>query len=671
MTPDLEHFLDLATRPLEAEPGMREEAKGELMARVGHAGVPYEMLDLRPPVERLEANPPRNPWPRRAALLATVVVSLVTVTTSVSLQSREFTLMTTASMMSFTSRMGGGTFANENPLLADYVRNHAPNLPLGTVVLQGGESETEPGLWLAQHPDDLAMFQEQVSRRLRITTAWTGLSDPEKDVISRLDPGNALWPLMQVVPHVKTANGGSSYRGGGGGPPVTDEAAFQSALRLFSEAAAKSSYSDRSLSLKRRQIDAFPRSRSITDDMIVAGFTEMVSPPFEAYNLSLHPLAAVQCERLVKAGDQEGLRKFFGEWKQLIVLIVNSAEPVDPENDGAISQLQGMGEPFADAFDKLGMVVEKAEVEELQKTLAGNGHSLSSAPPEIEAIAGLRVSALSSLPRDLTVDQLRPSRRTELAFFDRMMGSFLAVLGLIFTGLVGLETCRRSRIVKGMARGLTPLFRMEDHLWIAGLGLAFPWLWWWAFTRISPLGLRDLKFDEWYVLVWVLQPIAAFIFGLVMLLQTARWRWGKQGGFLCLGGSLPWLGWIAAALAGMALPASGILCHLSLNDDETAIFLVGVFSMSACGLLWLLWEGIMILFTPRSSALRPNLVMRSLLPWSFAGVLTLMAGVAVSTKMERHWFLKDPLLPTWTSKTHLNALEERAAAEWSASMQQP
>jgi len=46
-----------------------------------------------------------------------------------------------------------------------------------------------------------------------------------------------------------------------------------------------------------------------------------------------------------------------------------------------------------------------------------------------------------------------------------------------------------------------------------------------------------------------------------------------------------------------------------------------------------------------------------------------MAAVAVSTKMERIWFLKDPLLPTWTSKTHLNALEERAAAEWKASVQ--
>jgi hypothetical protein len=30
---------------------------------------------------------------------------------------------------------------------------------------------------------------------------------------------------------------------------------------------------------------------------------------------------------------------------------------------------------------------------------------------------------------------------------------------------------------------------------------------------------------------------------------------------------------------------------------------------------------------------------------------------------ERHWFAKDPLFPAWTSKTHVNALKERVAAE--------
>jgi hypothetical protein len=86
--------------------------------------------------------------------------------------------------------------------------------------------------------------------------------------------------------------------------------------------------------------------------------------------------------------------------------------------------------------------------------------------------------------------------------------------------------------------------------------------------------------------------------------------------------------------------------------------------MGSFGLLWLLWEGIMNLFTLRASALRPNLVMRVLLPWTFAGILTLLAAYGVSTYMERRWFAKDPLLPSWTSKTHRNAFEERRAEKW-------
>lgn len=672
MTPDLERFLDLATRPLEANPGMRDEAKGELMGRVSHTGVPHEMLDLRLPLERLETTTPRKPWPRRVALLLALVVSIVSLGVGSAILGREYALMSMATMLTFMRNFGGGPSNVENPLLLEYVQKNAPGLPLGRDLMSEGRDEDDAEAWLAEHPDDLAMVQEKVMRKLKVSTTWSGLEEPEKSTIARLDPDNALWPLIQVVPHIEKATSGSSRYGGGIAPtPVADEAEFQTALRLFSEAAAKSSYTDRSPSLKRRQIDAFPPSRSLADDLIVTGFSGIVSPPFESYGSSLGMLAAVQCERLVTAGDKGGLVKFFNEWKRLVGLIADPVNSIHWEDESVVYQVKQMADSFDDAFDKLGMAVEKAEVEEQRKLLEGTGHGLWSAPPEIEAAAGARISATSSLPRDLTVEQLMPSRRTELAFFDRTMGLFLTFLALLFTGLVGLETCRRSRIVKAMARGLVPLFRREDHLWIAGLGLAFPWLWWWAFTRVSPLGLRDLKFDEWYVVTWVLQPIAAFIFGMVMLLQTARWRWGKQGGFLCLGGSLPWLGWVVAALAGLALPASGGLRYLTLNADQTGIFLIGVFSMSACGLLWLLWEGIMNLFTPRSSALRPNLVMRALLPWSFAGVLTLMASVAVSTKMERHWFLKDPLLPTWTSKTHLNALEERVAAERQASMQKP
>jgi len=213
---------------------------------------------------------------------------------------------------------------------------------------------------------------------------------------------------------------------------------------------------------------------------------------------------------------------------------------------------------------------------------------------------------------------------------------------------------------------LTPLFRREDHVWIAALGLALPWLWWWTITRMTPLGWRDGNIDDgWVVLVWLLQSVATFTLAAVMLLQAARWRWTVRGGFLGLGGSLPWIGWGVAALTALSIPVAGSLCYFrgSMGTDDVGLFLIGVAGMAACGLLWLMWHGIMTLFTPRSGALRPNLTMRAVLPWAMTGVATLLVSAAISTAMERYWFAKDPLFPSWTSKTHVNALEERVAKD--------
>jgi hypothetical protein len=312
------------------------------------------------------------------------------------------------------------------------------------------------------------------------------------------------------------------------------------------------------------------------------------------------------------------------------------------------------------------MAVEKADVEGQMKVLERLTTNPPPLPMEISETAGLRVESEGRLPLNLTLEEAIPSRRVELSFIDRIVATSFSSLTLVFAGIVAFETCRRSRIVKGMARGLIPLFRSEDHAWIAALGIALPWLWWWAITRMSPLGWREGGFEEpWATLVWTLQFAAALVFAAVMLIQTARWRWGTRGGFLGLGVPMPWIGWGVAALTALAIPAAGSLRYFvdSLSDDETGFFLLGVAGMVACGNLWLLWQGVMTLFTPRSGALRPNLTMRVTLPWAMTGVATLLAGVVVSAMMERHWFAKDPLFPASTSKTHVNALEERLARE--------
>ncbi|MCW1924510.1 hypothetical protein OKA05_18235 [Luteolibacter arcticus] len=661
MTPDVEQFLDLATRPLEATPGEREEAKGELMSRIAHAGVPYEMLDLAEPLERLQKAKPAKHGLRRAALIAGALLITGGAAVASRTLAHELLMMSQAGMMSVQIRFGGfGSEAVPPEPLLHHVRSRAPGLPLGLHPQAGAAEETASAL--QKNPDDLPMWQEHVTRQVR-ESSWSGLAQEESDAIARLDADNALWPLIQVTPHMEKVKQTSTFSLPGGVAIMEPE--FQSALQRFSEAAAKSVYRDHSRALKRRQLDAFPPDQSLSDSVVSTGFADLASSPTGTISDGFESLAKTHCERLVAAGDKAGLLKFFEEWKLVLHLILRSEAPGALDYSGVLSQVTRMETTISGAFVELGMTAEAGEAEHLVKGISNVIYSGGSGaiPPELEGVAGARIDAESLIPLGLTAEELRPSRSAELCYFDRILGTILVVLSLVFTGLVALETCRRSKVVKAMARGLTPLLHPRDQWWIGGLGLALPWLWWWAIVRMSPLGMRDAKFEEWTALVWLLQPVAGVAFGMVMLLQATRWRWGVRGGFIGLGVSLPWTGWGAAALTGSAIPSAGAIRYLPLNDDETAAWLLGVAGMAACGVLWFLWQGIMNLFTPRSGALRPNLTMRAALPWAIAGVATLLASVAVVTAMERYWFAKDPLFPSWTSKTHINAIEERADRE--------
>jgi hypothetical protein len=663
MTPEVERFLDLATRPLEASPGDREEARGELMSRKAHGGVPYELLDLGESIARLEAAKPPKPGLRRSLLLSGAILLTAAVVAATAFLVWEIILMSQAGFISNLARYSVTSLPDSNftPVLK-HARSTAPALPLGLHPRAGTLEETSEAL--EKSPEDLAMLQEHILRRLRDGTGWKGFTPEEQETIDRLDPDNALWSLIQLKPSLSKATGYSGYYHGVGST-VTSEPDFEEALRLFSEATSKPAYFDRSDSLKRRQLDAFPPARSLSEFMIATGFTGLVSPPFD-YSGSLGTLTKFHTTRLIAAGDKEGLVKFSREWKQLNKIVVGSPESGETDYSGVFYQLTDMGRSLGEAFDKLGMAVEKAGVEGQMKVLERLTTSPPSLPKEITETAGLRLESEGRLPMNLTFEEAIPSRRVEFSFFDRITTTAFSCLALVFAGLVAFETCRRSRIVKGMARGLMPLFRMEDHAWIAALGIALPWLLWWSVSRMSPLGWREGGFEEpWPTLVWTLQFSAGLVFAAVMLLQTARWRWGVRGGFLGLGVPLSWIGWGVAALTALAIPVAGSLRYFvdSLSNDESGYFLLGVAGMVACGILWLLWQGVMTLFTPRSGALRPNLTMRAALPWALTGVATLLVTVVVSAMMERHWFAKDPLFPAWTSMTHVNALKERLAKE--------
>jgi hypothetical protein len=663
MTPEVERFLDLATRPLEASPGDREEAKGELMSRMAHGGVPYEMLDLDEPLGRLEGAKPAKTGLRRSLLASGAFLLTAAVVAVTAFLVWEILLMSQAGFIA--NRYSYGALGPGSEAVLKHARSVAPALPLGLHSIAGSSRETLEAL--EKTPEDLAMLQEHIVRHVRAETGWISYTTEEQEIIARLDPDNALWSLIRIAPLLSKATrspsaGGHYY---GIGSTITSEPEFQEALRLFSEAALKPAYFDRSDSLKRRQLDAFPPARTLSEFMIATGFSGMASPPLN-YSGSLGTLAKLHTTRLIAAGDRGGLVIFYLQWSQLSKTVVGSPESGETDYSGTFYQLVEVGRWLREAFDKLGMAAESADTVRQINVLERLTTSPLTLPKEITDTAGLRLESEGRLPINLTLEEALPSRRVELSFFDRIVATSFSSLALVFAGLVAFETCRRSRIVKGMARGMMPLFRGEDHAWIAALGIALPWLWWWVITRMSPLGWREGGFEEpWPTLVWTLQFSAGLVFAAVMLLQTARWRWGIRGGFLGLGVSLSWIGWGVAAVVALAIPVAGSLRYFvdSLSNDESGYFLLGVTGMVACGGLWLLWQGVMTLFTPRSGALRPNLAMRVTLPWAMTGVATLLASVVISAMVERHWFAKDPLFPASTSRTHVNALKERVAKE--------
>ncbi|HEY1120615.1 MAG TPA: hypothetical protein VGE67_03410, partial [Haloferula sp.] len=374
----MERFLDLATRTLEANPNEREEAKGELMSRIGHSGVPYEMLDLAGPLERLNGAKPAKHGLRRSLLLAGALLLLTAAVTTTGLLIWQTFLMTQASFIATQSRYQGTIhYDSEDMRVVEYVRSLAPSLPLGLDETRGAE---EAAKLFEKHPDDLPMFQEQVVRRLREADNRVELTDGEKKTISRLDPDNALWPLIQITPSLTKAIGSSptrySYRSSGA--TITSEPDFQEALRLFSEAANKTTYIDHCPSLMRRQLDAFPPARSLHESEIAAEFSRLASQPFTYNSGNLGSLANLHCDRLVAAGDSEGLSKFYREWKQLSTLVIRSPQSGDYDYSDIFHQLEDVARKLDESIVKLGMAAEKVGIDERRQIL---NNVINNAPP--------------------------------------------------------------------------------------------------------------------------------------------------------------------------------------------------------------------------------------------------------------------------------------------------
>ena len=609
-------FIELATRPLEDQPGIRDEARGELMGRLAYSGPPGPALEAA--VKRLEESTPRR-W--RGEALAAGLTGLF--------------------CAGFAAFHMVGLFQEARSVMEMTTYHYSG----GIAGVAGAESEAPPG--------DPAAYEEHAQAYFH---SPSGLPPDYRQTWERIDPHNGIWPAREGLQRINEAIDPS-----GGG--VIDETAFTEALALLKEASEAREFHSYALERNRPKLMEMKRPGTWAGEAGFSSFADSLSYDFSLIRnpATLRALFRIQAERLEKAKDAEGLRNLIGVWERLGAGLVSSATY---ESDLTLMDgLREGGSEMVIVAKRMGMGAEEAK---LDRQVTGIQSALVTSFPFGRPDRGMGVMAWANSgfsPAHEDPSVFTPGRNAEHALLDRVLALASLVLLLLIFCLACFESVRRGRRINGLASGLAPLFQAKDLLWISGLGVALPLTWYLGITRLTPLGCRDIGLPHLPCPPVIIQAVAALLFVGVMLMQTIYWRITRHASFVALGRRLV-LGWLVAAIPGVVIPLTGAVRALSGRQDD---YLLGMLVALGIPALWLLWHLGATLFSTKDNALRGVLLARNMVAPLAALLIFLAASLPLSLAAEKGWLARDEISrgePSLGGMTKLEwrSLEQKKAA---------
>ncbi len=615
------HFIELATRPLEDAPEIREEARGELLGRLAHA----DEAELEPALGRMAKVVPRH---RRGVAAACWALWLV--------------LAGIAGWQTWRAvhEWTGLNFSGKPDLgrLAAHLDAEQREFVSARFQASPGEVLSSLEHLKNRHPDDPRFYEDYASKYMGDLKK----APPDyRETWQRLDPDNGIWPLYEAGHKALDAQTGKT---------TWDEASETEAMELFAEAGRAKRFTWHLPGLQQQRAALLAEPQDIGEQLRFVRFA-ITQTWLERYqpNIALGKVVARHAEHLASAKDPERLRALISCWER-----VGAAMAESSQTSMSLLMLSNFLKPSARALElaahDLGMAEQEAELQRKQLLF-----SKVTASPRGGGNYQLRsyFAGMLGTRDELDPATFEPGRRMEYAMLDRGTGVTAAILLLLVMAGVIFEAYRRGRRVNGMAEGLALLLQPVDGLWCLGLGLLLPLSYYLAVTRLTPLGCRDwgafngFSFStrpwEWLLAPAFIQPAAGLLLVLCCLVQATRWRIARRMGFLGLGRQPRWLLWLVPLVAALLLPMSGIARWLTPKDPQYR-FLIASAAATGLPLLWLLWQAVVGLGSGKERALGGVLLSRNLiLP---LGLLTaLLLGSWLPLKQQEHeWFLKDEFI---------------------------
>lgn len=604
------HFIEMATRPLEDQPGIRDEARGELMERLSRIDPAEREAVAEAAMARLAKSEPGRWTPKAIALvLAWLVMAGV------------------CGHWGYSFYRQGDDFANRWQSATDPSHRMAEgslsNVPAAEFTT-AADYEASLGSGTVQFPSLPANYRE----------VWM-----------KLDEGNGAWSWREAL-HL--------------------------AREVFSKSASTTP-ADLAMARKRLEEAArAPRFEIYTPER-QAGRLAAVAPVRDALELTiradggvyrwlgsldsrreiLKELLRLNAQPLVDAKDQEGLRAAIRDWETLSVRL--AAEALTADDLGTAADLIAAGEALQSAATDLGM---SAEAERLDQQIDTMDHDDPKSFPTTPDPAASMMARTIYYPRAGLPDlDFKPGRMLEYTLIERVLALAAVVPVLLALAMVLIETVKRSPRVNGLASGLGPIFDGRDGLWLIGLGVLAPFAWYWTITRLTPLGGRDFAFADADYPPVVLQALGGLLLLLVMIVQTGQWRIARRGAGIGLGPRMLWPGWLAGGAAAVVVPLAGIGRFLSRSDQEQ--FLMMTLATASIPLLWLLWRGGALFFGPGSNALGGVLLARATtLPLALSAAALLIAYPLLLSQ-EKDWLAQDRVTG-WDRAHGTTCLEARS-----------
>lgn len=637
MTPEHEHFADLATRTLDASPDLREEARAEVLGRLAHGRGGIEDATAR-----LESKRPRAWWKSggwgMVALVALAVWAALLARQGVSETRQLHGVILFGVGLDYEDRLRESL----DPAVRDFVYAGI-----------GSDAEVVANLqrqW-ELHPDELGIYEELAHRSLALRQE---LPPGFAETWRRMDPGNGLWYYLEAV--------GKNEEWKRSGPPA-GETHSREVIHLLRQSAAAPRFTSYLPELRNRRLSHFPPAGTLAVETEQFLFTiSALWAPAVRYEREAVLVYGKAAQQAVAEKDAVELAVLIASWERFIGRLAASRTTM-LEFIVPASGWNETGKILLQASRDLGLREQELRLDELGLEFAAYQSAWRGTAVDPRPMSSLaRVLYVRSLePLDPLL--FAPGLHAEYALVDRMTGLAMTMVVLVFLTGVLIESIRRGRRVNGLADGLGTLFRTSDFLWVAGLGIVLPVAWYLGITRGTPLGLRDIGFSHYKPQPALIQAGAALVFALLMTVRVVRGRLAARAGYLALVPARPWVGWTMAGIAAAVIPLAGGVRWLSGNEER---YLQAVAATGGLPLLWLLWEAGSVAFASRDQALGGVLLCRRMMP-----PLALLAALPLACwtpllSAERHWHARDPISRANREHGGMSIGEARATQEMRA-----